>query len=177
MLMPNSSGFSAGEFNHCSLPLLFSLGGFHRPPGLQTVKKRNESRFSPKEIIKKKNTYVLQKKCSDVQTPVFIATSSKDAEAEDVGSPDAFFWNEILPVPGFRLVGKRRNASVEANPVNKQTKWTNCCLYARVQDSNLAVRLARQRFPRYHVRTAKHITNKQKKPCIFFHRVQNLYFV
>lgn len=170
----NSCRWQIHLVNHCFLPLLFSLGGFHRPPGLQTVKKRTCITFFSWRN-KKKNTYVLQKKAVMFRHPYSSHCHPKMQEQRMCEAQMLFFWNRILPTPGFRLVGKRRNAPAAANPVRKQTKWTNSCLYAqstRLQPCGASGMSALSMLPcedckTYHLKKNKNKRKKKTKPVFF----------
>lgn len=130
MSMANSSRFSP-RFSASSL-LLRWLPPPSWTPNCEEA--HTHHLFLLKKLKKEKKEYIRvtkkKQRCSDSR--IIIAPSPKDAEAEDVEAQMLFFfWNRILPTPGFRLVGKRRNAPAAANPVRKQTKWTNSCLYAQ----------------------------------------------
>lgn len=153
----NSCRWQIRLVNHCFLPLLFSLGGFHRPPGLQTVKKRTCITFFSWRN-KKKNTYVLQKKAVMFRHPYSSHCHPKMQKQRMCEAQMLFSGIEFSPHPAFDWWGcggmRRRQPILYAN---KQSGQTAACT-RRVQDSNLAARLACQRFPCYRVRTAKHIT-------------------
>lgn len=155
----NSCRWQIHPVNHGFLPLLFSLGGFHRPPGLQTVKKRTcITFFSWRNKKKRIHTCYKKKKqwCSDTR---IHRTFTQRCRSRGCVKPRGFFSGiEVSPHPAFDWWGcggmRRRQPILYAN---KQSGQTAACT-RRVQDSNLAARLARQRFPCYRVRTAKHIT-------------------